>query len=191
MPFCNVLLSESICIFAFGPSSLMLFIHSTFLLCSLGCHILLKNCFASFSSGCWYVFEPSPPTCRKNFISLFWNVRFCLYCFTLIRYLFNLPSFTSTFWFISSSCTVIFTSVAFSFLSQHVPAFFLYFITFACCRKFLICISSWISRLGFEFMFLFLLGELQFFHRLISLLTMIFFVEICVNNSFFFFQFLS
>ena len=53
-------------LFAFGPSSSpsysfpMLLIHSAFLLCSLGCHILLQTCFASFASGCWYVFVLSP-----------------------------------------------------------------------------------------------------------------------------------
>ena len=35
--------------------------------------------------------------------------------FTLCRYLFNLPSLASNFWFISSSCTVIFPHVTYSF----------------------------------------------------------------------------
>ena len=47
---------------AFGPSLspfnyfAKLLIHSAFLLCSLGCHILLQNCLVSCAFGCWYVF---------------------------------------------------------------------------------------------------------------------------------------
>ena len=37
------------------------------------------------------------------------------------RHLFNLPSFASTFWFISSSCTVFFSSCC---LFSSVPAYF-------------------------------------------------------------------
>ena len=119
--FLCVVLSESMCIFTFGLSSSpsnpfpMLFIHSAFLLFFLGCHILLKNCFASFASGYWHVFVPFPFTCWKNFLSLFWNVLFCLYCFSLSRYFSDLPSFASTFWFISSSCIVIFLVLLFFF----------------------------------------------------------------------------
>ena len=40
----------------------MLLIHAGFLICSLGCHILLQNCLASLASGCWYLFSKSPPT---------------------------------------------------------------------------------------------------------------------------------
>ena len=57
--FLVVVLSESMCIFAyFGPSSspsrsfAMLLIISAFLLCSLGCHVLLQNCSASFVPEC-------------------------------------------------------------------------------------------------------------------------------------------
>ena len=71
------------------------------------------------------------------------------------RYLFNLPSFAKTFWLISSCYIVIFSCGSFSFLSQHVPAFFLCFIIFACCNRFLICVSSRISDPGFEFMLVF------------------------------------
>ena len=56
---------------------------------------------------------------QVDFFSLFWNVLFCLYCFTQSRYLFNHSSFANTCWFISS-CIVIFSSVAFSFLSQRL-----------------------------------------------------------------------
>ena len=121
---------------------------------SLDCHILPQNCFASLASGCWYVFVLSPPTWWSNFLSLFWNVLFRSYCLTLSRFLFNLPSFTSTFWFISSSCIIIFTFVAFSFLSQHVPAFFI----FAYRRIFPICVSCRIYHSGFECLFVALRG---------------------------------
>ena len=56
--FFSVVLSKSMYISPFGPSSspsnsfAMLHIHSAFLLCSLGCHILLLNCSVSLASGC-------------------------------------------------------------------------------------------------------------------------------------------
>ena len=58
------------------------------------------------------------------------NMLFRLYRFTLYRYPFSLPSFASTFWFISSSFIVLFTCVNFSFLFQHVPAFFFSVLSF-------------------------------------------------------------
>ena len=75
----SVILSESGCIFALEPSSgpcnsfLMLFIHSVFLSCSFCSHILLQNCLVSFVPGCWFDLEHFPPTCWKNFLSLFWS----------------------------------------------------------------------------------------------------------------------
>ena len=65
------------------------------------------------------------------------------------RYLFNLPSLASIFWFISSSCTVIFPHVACSFfppprLFQRLSSSFgLVFVVF------FICDSSLISYPGF------------------------------------------
>ena len=59
------------------------------------------------------------------------------------------------FWFISSGCNVRFTCVAFSFLSQKVPVFFLCFIIFACYRRFLISVSSRILQPRFEFLSVF------------------------------------
>ena len=64
----HVILSKSMCIFAFGPFSspcnsfAMLLIHSLFLLYSLGCHISLQNCSVSLASGSWHVSVSSPPT---------------------------------------------------------------------------------------------------------------------------------
>ena len=127
----------------------MLFIHSTFLLCSLGCHILLQNCSVSLASGCCI-----SPNLLVEFFMLFWNVLFCLYCFTLCRYLFNLSSFASIFWFISSSCIIIFSCVVFFFLFQHVSAFFL----FVCFRILFICVSNRISHSGFDFLFVLFRG---------------------------------
>ena len=46
---------------------------------------------------------------------------------------------------------------------------FLYFIIFACYRRFLICVSNRISHPGFDFLFVFFKGN-SFFHNLISLL---------------------
>ena len=80
--------------------------------CGFSC-IWLLVCFRVICSHLWV-----------EFFSLFWNVLCCLNCFTLYRYLFNLPSFASTFWYISSSCIIIFTCVAFSFrhyMSQRLP----------------------------------------------------------------------
>ena len=128
-----VLLSESRCIFTIGPplspnSFPTLLIHSAFLLCSLRSYIFLQNCFVSLSSSWWYAFVQSAPYFLVELFSLFWNILFYLYCLILSRYLFSLPSFVSTFWFISSSCIVCFTCwIAFFFSSQHVPAFFSFF----------------------------------------------------------------
>ena len=64
---------------------------------------------------------PSQLLIEFSFVIL--KVLLCLYCFSLCQYLFNLPSFASTFWFISSSCIVIFSRVVLSFLFLHIPAF--------------------------------------------------------------------
>ena len=89
-----------------------------------------------------------------EFSFVFWNILFCLYYFSLCRYLFNLPSFANTFWFISSSWVFIFSCVAFSFLSLHVPASVLCFIILASFRRFfLIFVFSQISHPGFDFFF--------------------------------------
>ena len=105
----RAVLCESMCIFSFCPSSSpsnsfpMLLIHSAFLLYFIGDYILVQNCFVSLASGCRYVFFTISLYLVVEFFSFFWNVMFYLDCFTLSRYLFNLPSFTSTFWIISSS----------------------------------------------------------------------------------------
>ena len=153
------------CISAFNPSSspsysfAMLLIHSAFLLCSLGCIILLKNCSASLASVCWYAFVSSPPTCWYSFLSLFLNVLFCQYCFTLSRDLFNDHQYF-LICFLKFNCFVFLFYLCYFFLfSQHVPAFFLCFIIFACFHRFLICFSSRISHQDFEFLLVLFTGS--------------------------------
>ena len=159
--FFSVVLSKSTCVSAFGPSSspssslVILFIHSAFSLCFFffGCHISVQNCSIYFASGCWYLFVPSPPNCWLHFLSLFWNVLFCLYCFTLCRYLFNHPFFRQYFlvYFLKLYC--YFYSVAFSFLFPHIPASFICFLILACFCRFFICFSSRNFHPGFDFSF--------------------------------------
>ena len=111
--FFNVVLNESICIFAFCPSLSpsvsfpMLLIHSDFLLCSLGCHIYSRIVWLLLHLGVG-MFSCNPPLHAGRIISLD---------------IFSLSSFTSTFWFISSNFIVTFSCVAFSFLSQRIPTF--------------------------------------------------------------------
>ena len=107
------------------------------------------NCFVSLSSGCWYVFVHYLRTSWLNFLSICWNVLFCLYGLILSWYIFSLPSFISTFWFISLRYIVCFTcGVAFFFLSQHIPWFYLG-LTILACRRFLIYVSGQIFYPGF------------------------------------------
>ena len=115
------------CISAFGPPSsrsisfAMLLIYSTFSLCSLVFYILLQNYSASLASGCWYVFVPSPTIV---FVVLECPVLFVLF-YPLSISFFNLSSFASIFWFISSSCIFIFPFIAFfpfcPNMFQHFP----------------------------------------------------------------------
>ena len=133
---------------------------------------------------------------QVELFSSFRNVLLCLHCFILSRYIFSLPSFVNTFWFISSSCLVCLTCYdAFFFSFQYIPAFFISFVIFACCRKFLFCIFSRISQPGFEFLFV-LFKETPILSLTNFVLTYIssfnsamFFVEICDNNLLFFFFF--
>ena len=81
------------------------------------------------------------------------------------RYLFHLPSFSRTFWFIFSSCTFSFNyCVVFLFAPQHVPAFFPFFIIFLLVFvDFLYAFSNRIFHPGFEFPFVFFKGNTDFF----------------------------
>ena len=123
-----------------GPSSspsnsfVISFIHSAFfamfLLCpkSIGFScIRFLVYFRIISSQLWI-----------NFLSLFCNVMFCLYCFTLCRYMFSRLSFASTFWLISSSSIVFFPTSPFFFhfnIFQHL-SFLNYFSRFFFLRFF-------------------------------------------------------
>ena len=133
--FLSVALSESRCIFSFESSSSpcnffsVLFIYSAFLLCFLCSHILLQNCcfpvirllvcLRAFSS---YL--------RVGFLSLFWNVPFCLYCLIPSFLLSPVPPDL----FPRVSLVVLITMLLFLFSSQHILGFFLCLIIFACCR---------------------------------------------------------
>ena len=166
--FLSVDLRKSRCISSLGPSNIsssfsILFIDSAFSLWSLCSHILLQNLFATLISRCWCIFINYPSTCWKNFVSLIWNVLFCLYCLALSLYLFSLPSFVSNFWFISLSCISCSNPAAFLCLSEH----FMFFT----CRRFLTCVSKLISpHLEFFSLCSCPPEELRFFHWLISLL---------------------
>ena len=68
-----------------------------------------------------------PVVVGRIFFRCFW-----MFCFVCIALLFVdiFLIFRQYFWLISSSCIVIFSCVAFFFLSQHVSKFFLCFICF-------------------------------------------------------------
>ena len=114
-----------------------------------------------------------------------------LHCFTLSQYLFNLLSFVRTCRFISSSCIVIISCVAFSFLFQNVPVIFLCFIIFACFQRFFICISSRISHPGFYFCSFSLRESLiLLLHRLVHLIRLyLLLIYMLVLDLFFLFPF--
>ena len=170
--FC-IILYKSMCICAFGPSSslsssfIVLLIHSAFLLFSWLPYFTPK--LFSFSCiwllVCFCVISPNLEV-EFSFVVLECST---LYCFTLCLYLFNVPSFASTFWFISSNCIVIFFCLAFFFLSQLVSAFFLCFIIFAYFRSFI-----YLFPVEFPIQILifwsYSLREPRFSHKLIFLL---------------------
>ena len=147
-----------------GPSSpcnsfSMLLIHSAFHLWFFSSHILLRNCLYSFISGYWFVLMYSPPACWENFLSLFWNVLFYLFCLTLSPFLWSFPSFANIFWFISSNLIVrLDCYFVLVFWSQYILACFFFHSTFACCRSFFTSPSSLISNQGFVFLFGFIRG---------------------------------
>ena len=150
LQFCTFLcvaLSESRCIFAFelslshSSSFSMLFIHSTLLLCFLRSHILLCSFFVFF---CFVIMQLF--VCLRvftlylmvEFISLIWNVLFCLYYLILSQDL-SFPSFASSFLIISLSSIVYFNCcAAFLFSTQRIPTFFLSHCIFSCCCRFLL-----------------------------------------------------
>ena len=112
--FFSVILNESMSIFAFGHSSspfnsfpillilrpFVMFSWLPYLAQRFFCFPCIRLCVCLHA-----IF----PYLLVGFFSLFCNVLFYLYCFTLSRYLFKHHSFASNFCFISFSCIVIFT----------------------------------------------------------------------------------
>ena len=133
--------------YSFINSFSILFIHSTFLLYS---HILLQNCFYIL-----HVF----PYLQVEFSFIFFR-KSCFVCiiWSSCRYLFSLPSFTRSFWFITSSFIVCSNCIAFLISSQHIFALFFCLSVFVCCWKFSICVYRLISHPGFEFLVVFFKG---------------------------------
>ena len=122
-----VALIELMCIFTFGPS---------FLPCCLSIWLF---CFSlPYSAPKLFYCLVSMPSyillllVGKILFSLFWNVLFYLYYFTLSRYIlvFLLSPVPSG----SFPCVILtlLLELLFPFLSQHVPAFSFCFIIFAC-----------------------------------------------------------
>ena len=154
-------------------------------------HILLRNCFASFSSCCWYVFVHFPYLLVEfSFIVLECPVLSVLFDSTSVSYC--LTSFANTFRFISSNCIACFIcSVAFLFSSQYILDFFLCLSIFACCR-FRICVYSLISKPGIDFLVVFfrgtpILSQTNFAPALISSFnSVMLFVEIYIDKLFIF-----
>ena len=162
---------------AFGLSSclsnsfVMLLIHSAFLLCSLACDISVQNLSVSLVSGCWYVFVTSPTICWIFFryfgmscfvcivllfvdiflIFLFSPVLFGL--FSQVLLLFILCYLFCVIYFMLLILCYLFCV---TFLSQHVPAFFLIFIIprfiiLTCFHRFLFAFSVEIFLQGLIF----------------------------------------
>ena len=105
------------------------------------------------------------PFLLVEFLSLFWNALFCLYCFILSQYFLSLPSLTRTFGLIPSSWIVCFYCIALFIFCSNIFLLFCSLSIFSSLR-FLICISSLMSQPGFEFLFVllsFVLFFLEFF----------------------------
>ena len=165
--FFSVFLNSSMCISVLGPFScpssslVILFIHSAFryafsvdIFSSKVVRFLWRLVVGMFLSHALPV--------DRIFFRCFGMSCF-VYCFTLCRYLFNLPSFARTFWFISSSCTVIFLVLSFAFCSHifqdiSVLPFWPVFVNF------FIYVSSWISHPGFDCFFVLFEGTSVFSH---------------------------
>ena len=120
----SVVLSKSMSISVLEPSLssssslVILLIHSAFLLCFV--RFLWHPVVCMFSCR-------SLPIVDRMFFFVVLESPILSVLFTLCRYLLNLPSFASTFWFISSSCTVIFSCVASSFLFPLISAALFFF----------------------------------------------------------------
>ena len=119
------------------------YLFSCYLFIRLFCYVLFVPIFCS-EIVCFLVIRLL--VCLRTFslyllvefiyFLLFWKFLFCLYCFILSRYLFSLPSFASTFLFISSDCILVLLVLLFSFrpkmfqLSTFVLSFLLVVLDF-------------------------------------------------------------
>ena len=151
------------CISAFGPCSSPLRLLPCWLYIRDFSYVLLVAIFSLklFGFSCIRLsvdFRIISPNFLVEFAFVFVNVLFCLYCLTIYRYLFNLPSFYSTFWFISLYRRVFFFLCGFSLFSLHVPVFYLCSIIFACFNRFLIWVSSQTSHQVLIFFFVLFIG---------------------------------
>ena len=111
--------------------------------------------FLSFD--CWYVFMVSTPTYWLTFFSLFCNIWILSILFSCLDKFFVL--FLSQIPSDLFSRVVFFVSFAVLLFSFHLNIYQRFSsVIFACCRRFLISVSSLISLPGFEFLFLFFMG---------------------------------
>ena len=137
-------------IFTFGPSSSpsysfpMLLIHSAFLLCSLGWKIIQLPLNLVVGRSLYH---------HPLFVGIIFFPCLRIFCFVCI-----VLSFVEIFLiFLLSPVVLSFLLVLFFPLCDNMlKSFFLWFIIFACCCKFLIFVSSRISHPSFEFPFVFL-----------------------------------
>ena len=110
---------------------------------------------------CWCILS----RLANGIVSFLLKVLFFRHSFILPRYLFSLPSFASTFWFISLSCLFYLLGYFFLFVltcSSVIP------LSLSSWR-FLIYVFSLLLDSGFEFLFVFC-WEQRFYHSLILLL---------------------
>ena len=107
--FLSVALIESWYIFTFGPSSSPC---NSFPILLIHCFSVMFSSFPYFAPKLFCFLVIQLLVCVRAFSSYLLKEffrSFRMLCFILPRYLFSLLSFASTFWFISSSCTVCFT----------------------------------------------------------------------------------
>ena len=165
MYFCLCLFFQSLQLFVHVYPFSLSFITST-------CSYFVPKLFCFRRIRLWECLRTFSPTCRESFLLLFWNALFCLDCLILYQYVFSVPSFAGTFWFICSRCIVPFNCVAlrFSYLS-----------IFACCQSFPICLSGQISHSGFQFLLEFFRGPQLSLLLLLLLFTPCEFFHSCVS----------
>ena len=135
----------------------MLFVNLAFLLCFCS-SILQQNCFGLFVSGFWFDVIISPSTSWQNFLSLFWNVLFCLYCFTPSGDLLNIHSSAKIFWFTSLGWIVTFFLLFrfCVFIPTYCRVYFSFLDTSVYSCSLILRLSSLTSHPSFVFLIMFL-----------------------------------